>query len=165
MERWKKIENFPDYAVSSLGRVKRLTYGRGTNAKGGILKPNVSKKGYLRVFLSKESKKHTKVLHIIVAKAFLANPRHLPQVNHKDTNKKNCKVSNLEWRSNLGNMQHAAKKGLVGNGGVYFHKGNGKWVATYNPTSRNRVYLGGFSTKFEAQIARAAALKEMKESM
>ena len=162
-EEWRPVVGFEGlYEVSNLGRVKRIMAGRGTNAKDGILKPNTSKKGYLRVFLSRNSKKYTKALHILVAKAWLPNPKGLPQVNHVDTIKANCRASNLEWASQVGNMQHAARNGLLGQG-VYFYNAIGKWRATYNPKSRQRVVIGDFMNKEEALIARAAAVSTLSE--
>jgi hypothetical protein len=159
-EQWRPIVDFPDYEVSDLGKIRRITFGRGTNAPHGILKFGVSPKGYLRVYFSKDCKKYTKSVHRIVAEAFIPNPLHLPQVNHIDTNKSNCAVSNLEWRSGLGNMQHAATKERFGKG-VYYYPKIGKYRATYNPTSRNRVVIGDFLTEEEALIARKAAIDSL----
>lgn len=161
-EQWKTISEFPDYEASTLGRIKRVTKGRGTNSIGGILKPGVSKKGYLRVYLCKNGKSYTKSLHVLVAKVFIPNHLNLPQVNHMDTNKENCTVGNLEWRSGLGNMQHAAVKSRFGEG-VYYYPKIGKYRATYCPKSRKRVVLGDFLTMEEALIARKAAMDALKQ--
>lgn len=160
-EQWKIIVEFPDYEVSDLGRIRRVTRGRGTNAVDGILKFGISHKGYLRVYLSKLSKKYTKSVHRIVAETFIPNPFGLPQVNHINTDKSNCSVDNLEWRSGLGNMQHAASKNRFGEG-VYYYPRIGRYRATYNPTSRKRVVLGDFLTREEALIARKAAIDSLK---
>ena len=155
MEIWKPIIDFPDYAVSSLGRIKRVKVGRGTNAKNGILKRGVSKKGYFRVYLSKNSKQYTKAVHRLVAQAFVPNPRNLPQVNHLDTNKKNCKVSNLEWSDQDVNMLHASLHRLHGDGVYIF---NNKWEV-YLRIENKRRYFGGYPTKSLAKKVREYVLK------
>ena len=161
IEQWKYVENFHDYMVSDQGRVKRVTFGRGTNAIGGILKPSPHpRKGYLRVYLSKKSKKYTKAVHIMVAKAFLPNPNMLPQVNHKDGVKEHCGVDNLEWATQAQNMRHSQKLGLHGRG-VYFNKAMKKWVASYFPEPRKRKHLGTFNTEEAALLARQQAVSAL----
>ncbi len=160
IEQWKAVKDFEGvYEVSNLGRVKRIALGLGTNAKDGILKPGLSKKGYPRVYLSKHSKKYTKPLHILVAQAFIPNPHNLPQVNHKDGNKLNASVENLEWTTQKGNMLHSAKLGLHGDG-VYYDKGMERWVARYYLESK-RINLGTFTTKEEALKVRQDAVNTL----
>ncbi len=162
IEIWRPVADFPDYAVSNLGRVRRVSLGRGTNAIGGILKQGVSEKGYLRVYLSRYSKKHTIAVHRLVAKEFIPNPLNLPQVNHVDTNKQNCRVDNLEWADQVRNMQHASAHSLIHGDGVYFYPQIGKFRATYCPQPRNRVVLGDFILEQDAINARNAAIKSME---
>ena len=90
-EIWKEIEGFNgDYWVSNLGRVKSLKY-----KKERILKPR-KQSGYYKVLLYND-KKYEYSIHRLVAMAFIPNPDNLPQVNHKDENKANNCVDNLEW--------------------------------------------------------------------
>lgn len=91
-EIWKTIKDYPNYQVSNLGRVKSLNYG-----KEKILKNNKDKDSYFQIALSKEGKVKVFKVHRLVASAFLPNPDNLPQVNHKDENKTNNCVDNLEW--------------------------------------------------------------------
>ena len=78
------------YQVSNLGRVKSLIGHK------KILKPEL-RTGYYSVNLCKDSKcKHVRI-HRLVAEAFIPNIKHLPMVNHKDGNKVNNNVDNLEW--------------------------------------------------------------------
>ena len=160
MEKWRTIEGFEEYKVSNFGRICRAAKGRGTNAVNGILKPGIHKKGYLLVYLSKHSKKYTKKVHILVAKAFLPNPKNLPQVNHKNGIKSNCSVSNLEWRTQLGNMRHSVQLGLHGRD-VTKRKDNGKWRARYAPAPYKRITIGQFDTKEEAENALQIVLKTL----
>lgn len=157
MEQWLPVEGFEDYEVSDQGRVKRVVYGRGTNAVDGLLKQGISRKGYPRVYFSRNSKKYTKATHILVAKAFIPNPNSLPQVNHKNGNKLDAKVSNLEWATQISNMQHSAKLGLHG-AGIRRSQTAGKWCASYNPEPYKKVHLGTFNSEKEALIARATAI-------
>lgn len=94
IEVWKSLDfmEYPNYEVSNMGRVKSLYFG-----KEKILKPTKDKVGYLRNQLSKNSKGKWFLVHRLVASAFLENPDNLPCVNHKDENKGNNRVENLEW--------------------------------------------------------------------
>lgn len=87
-EEWKEIKDYENYEVSDFGRVRR---------NGKILKPWKNRKGYLHVDLSKNGIRRAVKVHRLVAQAFLPNPQNLPCVNHKDENKINNTVDNLEW--------------------------------------------------------------------
>ena len=77
-----------------------------------ILKQSENKKGYFKVYLSKNSKKYIKTVHRIVAETFIPNPKNKKTVNHIDCNKKNNKIENLEWLTNKENMRHAFDNGI-----------------------------------------------------
>lgn len=90
MEDWKDIQGFDGlYQVSSDGRIR--------NNKGKILKLFQDGYGYLYVGLHKNGTILTKSAHRLVAEAFLENPNNYEQVNHKDEDKHNNNVDNLEW--------------------------------------------------------------------
>lgn len=96
-------------AVDEDGNYYRLT-------KTGIYKRFVVKPdahGYIRVGVRIEGKVTNFAIHRLVAQTYLPNPNNLPIVNHKDADKTNNKVSNLEWVSEAGNLQHASKSGLL----------------------------------------------------
>lgn len=104
-EIWKEIKDFPNYEVSNKGRVRnRLT--------GSILKGAIDKTtGYLKVGLYKNKVGFTKPIHRLVAETFLGLFINL-DVNHKDGNKLNNELENLEWCTRSDNMKHAYKIGL-----------------------------------------------------
>lgn len=102
-EIWKDIQGYEGlYQISNLGRVKSLekiiiTSNNITKRMiEKILKPHLHK-GYYSVTLRKDNKSKVYTIHRLVAKAFIPNPDNLPQVNHKDENKANNHVDNLEW--------------------------------------------------------------------
>lgn len=71
------------------------------------LVPRINNSGYHRVRISDDDAKlHEKLVHRLVAEAFIPNPEGLPEVNHIDRDKSNNSVNNLEWCSHLENMQH-----------------------------------------------------------
>jgi hypothetical protein len=95
------------YQVSNLGNVKSLHY-QNTNAEK-VLTPIRHHGGYLIVHLGA---KHIKMVHVLVAEAFLPNPESKKCVNHKDGNKHNNALPNLEWATHKENTEHAIKSGL-----------------------------------------------------
>ena len=107
---WKYIDwSGGSLMVSDNGMVK-------SNMRDGrILKPTLDKKGYQRIRVTIQRKKYSIKVHREVARAFLPNPKNLPQVNHKDGDKGNNSASNLEWVSNRQNAEHAITSGLWGN--------------------------------------------------
>ena len=94
------------YVVSNNGSVYSLLSNNGKAVE-------ISNSGYGRVSLWDHGKGKHYSIHRLVAEAFIPNPDSLPQVNHKDGNKLNNNVDNLEWCSFSENMKHAYKNGLV----------------------------------------------------
>lgn len=118
MEEWKEIKGFENYLVSNLGNIKSKDWivktpnGLPCIRKGKLLKPYLNKKGYLTCDLRNNNIRKIKKVHRLVAESFIANPENLSQINHKDGNKQNNNVNNLEWCNNSQNQLHAFKNNL-----------------------------------------------------
>ena len=111
-EIWKDIEGYEGkYQVSNMGRVKSL-YIRFKETGGKIIKPRISKDGYPVINLFHKGTEKHKILHRLIAQAFIPNPENKKQVNHKDGVKTNNTLENLEWVTNQENMDHAYRTGL-----------------------------------------------------
>lgn len=126
---FKDIVGFEDYYyVDNLGNVYSKNRFHRTNHNGfyrkGIkIKPSKTKTGYLQVILSVNGKSYTKKVHRLVAEAFLPNPNNLLEINHKNEDKSDNRVSNLEWCTREYNMNY----------------GNIHYKLSKNSDARNRV--------------------------
>lgn len=105
------------YQISDLGRIftKRRLIGNQIHY-GKEIAPQLTKDGYLKVTLSKNGICKKYYLHRLVAIQFINNPKKLPQVNHKDGNKLNNNISNLEWCTKEYNLNHAVRTNLMQHG-------------------------------------------------
>ena len=107
-EKWKSIyldEEKTKYKISNRGRVKNKNTGK-------ILATILDRYGYEQVCLIHNGKRHSITIHTLVAKYFIPNKEHKPQVNHKDGTKYNNFDFNLEWATSKENMIHAYETGL-----------------------------------------------------
>lgn len=112
-EEWRPAPEMETYEVSSIGRVRRSPAAQPAinTYPGRVLRPDCAT-GYERVTLRHKGKQHRMLVHRLVARAFLENARAFAHVNHKDGNKMNNRVDNLEWCSPQQNVHHAWKTGL-----------------------------------------------------
>lgn len=153
IEEWRPIQGYEGlYEVSDCGRVKSVDRiitrknGRKLPFKEKILKGGKNNMGYLLVCLNKDGKETWKLVHRLVAEAFIPNPHNFPQVNHIDENKLNntvfvnddgsidIKKSNLEWctapyNTNYGSRNERLKTAKAKT--VYQYTLDGKLVAVY----------------------------------
>lgn len=106
-EIWKNIEGYDGYQVSNLGNVKSLNYNK--TGKEKIMKLCKDKYGYLTLILYKEGKNKFMRVHRLVADAFIKNPNNLPQVNHRNEDKTDNRVENLEFCDAKYNMNFCTR--------------------------------------------------------
>ena len=113
---WKQIPGVSGLEAGLHGDIRTLDRVVQTKRgpyliRGRILKPHQIKGGYLQVHFRENGKSVCRLVHRLIAQAFLPNPNNLPQVNHKDCNPSNNDVSNLEWCDASYNMQYREKHG------------------------------------------------------
>lgn len=141
IEIWKDIPGFENrYQSSTFGIIKSLKCELGGSYKNKkprnkserILKPWTNKKGYFIVGLG-EKKGNRFLIHRLVAITFIPNPDNKPFINHKDGNKSNNKVENLEWVTAQENTRHAFDSGL--------HKNHLKGENAFNAILTNKKVL------------------------
>ena len=109
-EKWKDIKGYEGlYQVSNLGNIKSFGYGK------AILLKQFKDGKYLSVNLCKDKKHKKYKVHRLVAEAFIPNPNNLPIINHKDENKYNNNVENLEWCSVAYNNRYGKRGEKISN--------------------------------------------------
>lgn len=155
-EIWKTIEGFEDYQVSNFGRVKSFKCG-----KEKILKPQIDGRGYYIVTLFKNYS-NIKNIHKLVAIHFL---NHKPcgfklVVNHKDFNRLNNNVDNLEIVTQRENANQKHIKSSSQYTGVSWHKIKNKWISRIRINGKLK-HLGYFINEYDAHIAYENKLKEL----
>lgn len=108
MEDWKIIEEYPNYMVSSEGKVKSIERndGRGRHKKGKILSPRYNTRGYITVVLYKNGVPQTFRVNRLVAQVFIPNPDNKPYVDHINGDRADNRVCNLRWVTHKENMNN-----------------------------------------------------------
>lgn len=99
-ETWRNVADFEGlYKISNKGNVHSVerVSSQGNKCGGFTLKPTIASGGYLQVKLYENGIRKHKYIHRIVAEAFIPNPNNYPEINHKDEDKTNNYVENLEW--------------------------------------------------------------------
>lgn len=141
METWREIPNTNgEYQASSNGRIM-------TTKSGRILTPVVDDCGYERVCLFKADRRKRHKVHRLIAMTFLPNPFSKSQVNHKDGNKRNNNVENLEWATNKENMRHSRENGLHDGHKKYCESKRKRIVAIHMKSGREIVFDSILSAK------------------
>lgn len=147
-EIWRNVKGYEGiYRVSDQGRIFRigqlLPRKNGVLAwhPGGFLKPRMNSCGYLRVQLCRRGKPELKLVHRLVAEAFLGESNGLPQVNHKNENKQDNRAENLEWCDVSYNCSYGSKPEST-------KKAHGKMVRQFSMDGRE---LAVFNSTREAE--------------
>lgn len=105
-EIWKTVEDFPNYEVSTFGNIKNKKSNK-------LLKLLINNSGYYRCALTHNSKTKNITVHRIVGKTFIPNPENKPTINHKDRNRINNKLENLEWVTHKEQNLHKSKSNNI----------------------------------------------------
>ena len=165
MEEWKPINGYEGaYEISSEGRVRSL--GRYQNCvhngkefrKERIMKLYLSEWKYLTVSLCKNSKHKSFQVHRLVAEAFIPNPENKEEVNHKNGNKTDNRLANLEWTTKSENAVHAHRVlgvrcsferpvRCVETGKVYRSTAEAARQLNVNPSRINNVIAGWYGAR------------------
>ncbi len=103
-EEWRTISENDKYEVSNLAQIRNTKTKR-------ILKKSLLPSGYEKISLLAQNGRKTHLVHRLIAKAFIPNLNNFPQVNHKDRNKANNRVENLEWATRSMNQKHCVETG------------------------------------------------------
>ena len=144
LEQWMPVREFPNYKISSQGRVMNIKTFR-------VLKPGMDGRGYLYVNLCKDGEVSNKKIHRLVAEAFILNLADLPCVDHKNRNSLNNHLSNLRWCTRKENDQNRSKRKNTTSmyKGVCFDKKANKWRAKIQHNGQ-QIHLGYFSDESDA---------------
>ena len=105
---WADIKDFKDYEISTEGKVRNKRRGR-------VLKDRINTSGYLSVILYVNGKPISKLVHRLVAEAFIPNPDNKPQVNHINEIKTDNRVTNLNWMTRLENCNYGTRNKRIQN--------------------------------------------------
>lgn len=145
MEIWKDIPELGGkYQCSSYGRIRRVNKDP-RSEKYKILKAQETKDGYISVNPTKDYRKR---VHRIVAELFIENPHQKKYVNHKDLNKKNNHVDNLEWVTESENSMHAQLNNMLGRMHVFVQdKETGNVYRSIKDASRVLGYPYTYASK------------------
>ena len=120
IEKFKPVQGYAGiYEISNMGRVKSLSRiierkdGNTRVTEDRIILPFLTKCGYHQIVLYKDGVRKKHYMHRLVANAFIENPNKLPIINHKDENKLNNRVDNLEWCSAYYNLRYVKMQAKV----------------------------------------------------
>ena len=135
-ETWKDVVGYEGlYEVSNKGNVYSVERmdALGREQGGLVLKPKYNNRGYLMVSLYKNGKLKNRTVHRIVAEAFIPNPKGFLEINHKDENKSNNEIFNLEWCTREHNVKYGTSIERISKKVRAVNIGTGE-VVTFNST-------------------------------
>lgn len=135
-EVWSDVAGFPNYLVSSFGRVW-------SDYSMGFLKPYSMNGYHVGVRLSLSGRKYSMYIHQLVANAFVPNPKNLPMIRHLDDDPLNNYFENLAWGTQVQNMRDARENGSF----------DGKQYVAIRASTVEGVFIGNFKTQHDAARA------------
>lgn len=155
VEQWKMVRDYPDYFVSSFGRVFSLR-------KLDFSKQSMAGKGYYIVSVRNHKHKRNLYVHRMVALAFIENQENKPEVDHIDSCKSNNRVENLRFATRGENNRNTniSSRSSTKVKGVYFQKARDNYVASIQ-VDGIRIHIGSFKTLEEAKEARIKKANEV----
>lgn len=174
MNEVKAVPSIPYLGVTTDGRVMNMISGKWLSICD-------NGHGYKQVFVCVKNKRYMRYVHRLVAECYVPNPDGLPEVNHKDGNKANNTVDNLEWCTDSDNKRHARRMGLIPpcsekqrkiareNGRrliQYAREGWGKWAKTDEAKEvwlRNLEKADRWGTRNEPAEVKAERRREKKK--
>ena len=113
-EIWKDIPNYEGlYQASNLGNIRSLKNRWGNRIEPRLVKQQKTKKGYKRVRLSKKNKSKTFMVHRIIYITFIKDVENGLEINHKDFNRENNKINNLEMITHTNNVRYSKAKPII----------------------------------------------------
>jgi hypothetical protein len=150
---WKEIKNFDGYLISDTGEVKSTKYWGQFKRRNsdGLLVKRTDKSGYQYVNLYKKGHMYSVKIHRLVAQAFIPNPLGYRQVNHKDEDKSNNNISNLEWCNAAYNLTYNNLSKKV-------HEKQKRKIGAYNEN-------GELQMEFDSATSAALSIVEFKKSL
>lgn len=156
MEIWREIKEYNGrYYVSTYGRLKSLYKGV------RIIRPG-NTNGYLSVGLYNNTIRKTHTIHRLVGIYFIPNPDNLPQINHKDFNRSNNHVDNLEWCTNKHNVNHSVSAGRMFRGELNQSRGKLKehQIREIRLLINDGVKAGEIADKYKVATRTIRAIKK-----
>ena len=147
LEEWKPILNYDNYEISTAGRVKN-------KIKDKYLNTYISTSGYKYVQLCLNKKRSNKMIHRLIAEAFIENPNNYKLVDHIDCDKLNNNILNLRWCNDQQNSSNKkiSNKNKSGYKGVYFSNHAKKWCAQIKYNNK-KIHIGYFIDIIDAAKA------------
>lgn len=149
-EMWRPIKGYDNYFISNFGRVMSTDKVVMRRKKGKLLRKgtyinySISADGYLRVNLSSGGCKKCFGVHRLVAKAFIPNPDNLPVINHRNEDKTDNRVENLEWCGYAYNANYGTRNLRLSKWLYEQFSLKGEFLRTFSPRElRNSGFDGG----------------------
>ena len=168
-EYWVDVPDYEGlYSISNKGRIKSISRIKngGTRfeykSRECLLKPSITKDGYLTVYLCKNGIRKAHAIHRLVAIAFIDNNNELSDVNHKDENKLNNCVENLEWCSKAYNIKYGTRTQRVSKRISQYSK-DGALLNTFNSVKEASRLTGIGTSNIHNSAINKTVVKNGKE--